>query len=75
MLYGTFGYILSLAIEDYKGDITHTYIDGGAILLGIFIADRIFWGFLWFTRAKTREGLRRAIVERQLEQIRAQEQA
>jgi len=46
-------------------------MSGGGIFLGIFVGDRICWALAWIWGARKRDNLRRLIVERQLEQIRA----
>lgn len=55
--------------------IKNGYIDGGAILLGLFVLQVIGWGIAWCWGAPRREALRKSIVEKQLAQIRAMEQA
>jgi hypothetical protein len=48
---------------------------GGGILLGLFVLQVVLWGIAWCWGARKREALRRSIVDRQLAQIRATEQA
>jgi hypothetical protein len=48
---------------------------GGGILLGLFVVEVTCWGIAWCISAPKREALRRSIVDRQLAQIRAMEQA
>lgn len=55
--------------------ISSGYIDGGAILLGLFVLQVVGWGIAWCWGAPRREALRKSIVEKQLAQIRAMEQA
>lgn len=55
--------------------ISSSYIDGGGILLGLFVLYVTMFGIAWCWGARKREGLRRSIVDRQLAQIRAMEQA
>lgn len=65
----------SLAFERVASPISSGYIDGGGILLGLFILEVTLWGIAWCWGARKREALRRSIVDRQLAQIRAMEQA
>ena len=65
----------SLAFEGVASPISSGYIDGGGILLGLFIIEVTLWGIAWCWGARKREALRRSIVDRQLAQIRAVEQA
>jgi hypothetical protein len=50
-------------------------MDGGGILLGLFVFEVTCWGIAWCWGSRKREDLRRSIVERQLAQIRAMEEA
>jgi type VI protein secretion system component VasK len=58
-----------------NGGIAASYIDAGAIILGIFVFEVICWGIAWCWGARKRDGLRRSIVEAQLARQRAIEQA
>lgn len=67
-----------MVIESLGGpiaNISQSYESGGGILLGIFLLQVMLWGIVWCWGARKREGLRRSIVENQLAQIRAIEQA
>jgi hypothetical protein len=67
---------LSLAIEyDTASTIPNSYINGGGILLGLFVVYVIIFGVAWCWGARKREALRRMIVDKQLEMIRNQEKA
>ena len=68
--------LCSLAIEfGVAKPISTGYMDAGGILLGLFVFEVTCWGIAWCWGARKREGLRRSIVEKQLAQIRAMEQA
>ena len=54
-----------------QGTLAESYQAGGGILLALFIAMWFFWGGLWCWGSTRRELLRRTIVEKQLELIRA----
>lgn len=51
------------------------YKTGGGILLGLFVLEVVLWGIAWCWGARKREQMRRMIVDKQLAQIRALEQA
>lgn len=64
-------------VIEYKtgSPLNVSYKNGGGILLGLFVFEVVCWGIAWCWGAKKRDQMRRMIVDRQLAQIRAVEQA